>query len=337
MQNASSLNLKQTENSSFVFACTFILSAVLLAFIIGWQPLTLSIVTIFAFAGVHNFMEFRYFLARMPVRWGKSKLFYTAGFGGTLLLSVFYLSLYFNFGGWLWGANAYDILTATWNTFFILWLGLLFYLRGKQLPNSDWSWAFPITFLLAALAWIFPMYWALSMVYLHPFVAMWFLERQIRRTKKEWLKAYHFCLATIPFFVIILYFLLGKQPNLVETNPLFAVITNHAGSNILPNISSHFLVATHVFLETIHYSVWIILIPIIDKRAIPWRLKDIPFYNREQGFPKLVFLGLLISLSLVLVLWIGFSFDYKFTRDVYFAFAMTHVLAEMPFLIKMLA
>jgi hypothetical protein len=243
--------------------------------------------------------------------------------------------LYFNFGGWLWNENAYAILTATWNTLFILWVGFLFYLRGKQLPKSDWSWAFPIVFLLAALAWLFPMYWALSMVYLHPFVAMWFLERQIRRSKKEWLKAYHFCLATIPFFVIILYFLLGNQPHLPETNPLFAVITNHAGSSILPNISTHFLVATHVFLETIHYSVWIILIPIIDKRAVPWKFNDIPFY--KQGFSKLVWLSLMVSLVLVVVLWIGFSANYTLTRDIYFAFAMAHVLAEMPFLIKMLA
>ncbi len=331
------INLKRAKNSSLIFACAFILSAIILAIIIGWQPLQLSIITIFAFAGVHNFMEFRYFLTRMPVRWGKSKLFYTVGIGGTCLLTAVYLLLYFGFGGWLWSIDAYAILTATWNTLFILWIGLLFYLRGKQLPNSDWSWAFPIVFLLAALAWLFPMYWALSMIYLHPFVAMWFLERQIRRTKKDWLKAYHFCLATIPVFVVILYFLLSKQPNLPETNFLFSVITNHAGSNILPNISSHFLVATHVFLETIHYSVWILLIPLIDKRAIPWQLNDIPFYNNNQGFPKLVLLILSISCLLVLTLWIGFSANYTLTRDIYFAFAMAHVLAEMPFLIKMLA
>jgi NADH-quinone oxidoreductase subunit I len=32
----------------------------------------------------------------------------------------------------------------------------------------------------------------------------------------------------------------------------------------------------------------------------------------------------------------GFAIDYTTTRDVYFAFAIAHVLAEFPFLIKML-
>jgi hypothetical protein len=35
-------------------------------------------------------------------------------------------------------------------------------------------------------------------------------------------------------------------------------------------------------------------------------------------------------------LWCGFAANYTTTRDIYFAFAMAHVLAEMPFLIKML-
>ena len=35
-------------------------------------------------------------------------------------------------------------------------------------------------------------------------------------------------------------------------------------------------------------------------------------------------------------LWIGFSIDYTTTRDIYFAFAIAHVMAEFPFLVKML-
>ena len=36
------------------------------------------------------------------------------------------------------------------------------------------------------------------------------------------------------------------------------------------------------------------------------------------------------------LLWFGFAVDYTTTRDIYFAFAIGHVLAEFPFLIKML-
>jgi len=38
----------------------------------------------------------------------------------------------------------------------------------------------------------------------------------------------------------------------------------------------------------------------------------------------------------VLVLWIGFAADYTATRDLYFTIAIAHVLAEAPFLLKML-
>ncbi len=336
MQNASSISsFKRVNSSPLIFACLFILVSATAAIIIGWQPITLSIITIFLFAGVHNFFEFRYFAARMPLAWGKSRLFYTVGIGGVIILTSVYLTIYFS-SGWLWNFETWALASASWNTAFILWVGWLIYLRGKQRPKSDWSWGFAVAFFLASLAWLFPAYWALSLVYLHPLMAMYFLERQIRRTKKEWLTAYRISLATIPFFVLGLWFAFAKTPNLPEDNYLFSVITNHAGANILPGISSHFLVAAHVFLETIHYSVWILLIPLVDRKAIPWKLKEIPLLANSKGFPKLVLTALAISFCLMIALWFGFSANYVFTRDVYFAFAIAHVLAEFPFLIKML-
>ena len=323
-------------SSAHVFFTAFVAACAMAAIGIGVAPLGASIVTIFLFAGIHNLMEFRYFAARMPLRWGKSKTFYSVGIGGVLILAATYLTLYFASGNWLWSLDSWATLTATWNTAFVLWLGLLFFLRGKQRPKSDWAWAFPVAFLLAALAWIVPQYWSLSLVYLHPLIAMWFLERQIRRTKPEWLRAYHFCLASIPVCLIGLWFALSGQPNLSEETNLFWRITQHAGSQILPGVSSHLLVATHVFLETIHYFVWILLIPLVDWRAVPWKLDRIPLLSNKKGFPKLVAGAVAVSLLLVTALWAGFAVDYTTTRDIYFAFAMAHVLAEFPFLIKML-
>lgn len=318
-----------------VFALGFILCCAFAAFLIGSFPLSASIITIFLFAGVHNFMEFRYFAARMPLVWGKSRLFYSIGIGGVVILTGAYLAIYFGSGNWLWSADGWQIIVSSWNTSFILWVGALFYIRGRQ-KSDDWTLAFAAAFLLAALAWLAPQYWSLSLVYLHPFVAMWFLERQIRRTKKEWLKAYHFCLASIPVFLAILWLICQNQPNLSEDATLFRRIAQHAGSRILPGVSSHFLVAAHVFLETIHYSVWILLIPLVDFRAAPWKLKEIPLFANKKGFPKLILAATAISILLIFTLWLGFSVDYETTRDVYFAFAMAHVLAEFPFLIKML-
>ena len=322
-------------SSAQIFAGGFLLFCAVTAAVIGSFPLQLSIVTIFLFAGVHNFMEFRYFAARMPLRWGKSRAFYTVGIGGVLVLAAAYLTLYFSSGNWLWSTANWEVLTASWNTAFVMWVGALFFLRGKQ-KRSDWTWAFAIAFFLSAMAWLVPQYWSLSLVYLHPFIAMWFLERQIRRTKPEWLRAYHFCLASIPVFLIILWAALAGRPNVSEETNLFWRISQHAGSEILPGVSSHLLVATHVFLETIHYTVWILLIPLVDFRAMPWKVRQIPLAANSKGFPKLVFAAIGVSLLIVVALWTGFAVDYTTTRDVYFAFAMAHVLAEFPFLVKML-
>ncbi len=334
MQEIRTARIEVTNAHYFLMA--FVASCAVAAGMIGSFPLQASIATIFLFAGVHNFMEFRYFAARMPLRWGRSRLFYSVGIGGVIVLAGAYLTLYFASGNWLWSLDSWAIFSAVWNTAFVLWLGLLFYLRGKQRPKSDWAWAFPIVFLLAALAWVVPQYWSLSLVYIHPFIAMWFLERQIRRTKPEWLRAYQYALASIPVFVLGLWVAFARQPNLSEETNLFWRITQHAGSQILPGISSHFLVATHVFLESIHYAVWIVMIPLIDRRAIPWKLREIPLFANTKGFPKLVGVALVISLAIVAALWSGFVIDYTTTRDVYFAFAIAHVMAEFPFLIKML-
>jgi len=318
------------------FGLAFIAACAFGAAMIGSFPIAASIVTIFLFAGVHNFMEFRYFAARMPVRWGRSRTYYTVGIGGVIMLAATYITLYFASGNWLWSVDNWQVLVSSWNTAFVLWLGCLLYLRGRQRPKSDWSLAFPAVFLLAALAWIVPQYWSLSLVYIHPFIAMWFLERQIRRSRPEWLRAYHCCLASVPVFVAALWIALSGRPNLPEDTNLFWRITQHAGSDILPGVSSHVLVATHVFLESIHYFVWILLIPLVDLRAVPWRLDRIPLLSNKNGFPRIVIGALVVSLVLVVALWFGFAIDYTTTRDVYFAFAMAHVLAEFPFLIKML-
>jgi hypothetical protein len=331
------IRVRQFEwTSAHTLFTAFVCSCAFAAALIGAFPLEMSIVTVFLFAGVHNLMEFRYFAARMPVRWGRSRTFYSVGIGGVILLAASYLTLYFSSGNWMWSLDSWSVAIASWNTALVLWIGMLIYLRGKQRPRSDWTWAFGIVFAVAALAWIVPQYWSLALVYLHPFVAMWFLERQIRRTKPEWLTAYHWCLASIPVFLVTIWFAFAGSADLPSDTNLFWRITQHAGSGVLTGVSSRMLVASHVFLETIHYSVWIVLIPLIDKRAIPWKLEQIPLFANVKGFPKLIVAALVMGLVIVAALWGGFAIDYTTTRDVYFAFAIAHVLAEFPFLVKML-
>ena len=313
----------------------FVLSCAIAAAAIGAFPLELSIITVFLFAGLHNLMEFRYFAARMPVRWGRSRTYYSVGIGGVITLAAAYLTLYFASGNWMWSGDTHLYLTLTWNTALIVWIASLFHLRGKQ-RSRDRGWIFPLMLFIAAGAWAAPQYWSLALVYLHPLIALWFLERQIRRTRREWLRAYHACLASIPVFVACLWMVLAGRPDLSSETNLFWRITQHAGSEILPAISSHLLVATHVFLESIHYFVWILLIPLVDKRAVPWRLTDVPMFGSVSGMPKTFAAFIVFAVFVVAALWFGFAADYTTTRDIYFALAIGHVLAEFPFLIKML-
>ena len=67
-----------------------------------------------------------------------------------------------------------------------------------------------------------------------------------------------------------------------------------------------------------------------------WEVKEIPIARHPRGFPKLVSAALLLGVFVVAVLWLGFSADYATTRDIYFTVAIAHVLAEAPFLLKML-
>ncbi len=318
----------------FFLAClSFCLLAALL---IGWQPLQLSIATVFLFAGPHNLVELRYFLARMPARWGRSKRFYTVGLSGVALLTTSYVLLYALGQSWYLNETAWTVSIALWNTCLLLWLSALVYLRGRQMRGRDWSWVFAIGFALCACAWAAPVGFALGLVYLHPLVALWFLDRQLKRTRPQWRKTYHLCLAALPIILALLWLRLAHAPNLPADDALSWRIAQHAGASLLPNVSSRLLVATHVWLETIHYGVWLVVLPLAGLGASFWRTDKIPLAARRNGWPRMVRAALVCGSFIVLALWAGFAVNYTTTRDIYFTFAMAHVLAEAPFLIRML-
>jgi len=184
---------------------------------------------------------------------------------------------------------------------------------------------------------------------LHPLIALWFFDRHLARTRSEWLPAYRRCLCLLPVLLLLMLWQLGQTPSLPDENGLFWRITQHAGSQLLPNVSSRLLVATHVFLELLHYGVWLVALPLIAplagndgsrrpataRRAI-WDVKSVPVARHPRGFPKLVAMALALGVFAVVLLWLGFSIDYATTRDIYFTVAIAHVLAEAPFLLRML-
>jgi hypothetical protein len=349
-RSSNAAPLASRQLSIKAFTGILLVCALLSALLASWVPLQFSVVTVFLFAGPHNWFELRYFLMRMPVRFGKSRNFFLTAFTGIGFLTVTYVALPLLYNFRLWPDEAWSTILASWNTLLLIWLGLLVWLRGRQRSRRDWSWAIPVALALSSLNWLGPEFFSLAIVYLHPLVALWFLDRHLRRTRPEWLRAYHSCLCLLPLLLLGMFWQLSQTPALPDDNGLFWRITQHAGTQLLPGISSRLLVSVHVFLEMLHYGVWLIALPLIAPLAKSsggpspaahnrdWLryVKTVPLARHPNGFPKLVVTVLAFGLLVVAMLWFGFSMDYSTTRDVYFTVAIAHVLAEAPFLLRML-
>jgi hypothetical protein len=327
---------RESTSSARLFCCAAVGLAILSAVLAGWAPLGFSIVTVFLFAGPHNWIEARYFLGRLPGRWGKLRIYFLIGFGGVFALTAGFAEL-------PWFARVGDFsdeqwltASAAWNTALVIWITVLVQLRSRQNPRRDWFWTLPIACLLIALTWVMPQPWQLGLVYLHPLVALWILDRELARSRPAWRPAYHGCLACLPILLLILWWRLANAPSLPGQDILTERIAQHAGGEILRGVSTHLLVATHTFLEMLHYGVWLIAIPLVGLRSAPWRFGAVPLVRRAPEWRTLLACAFVGGGVVVLVLWGCFLANYPLTRDVYFTVAVLHVLAEVPFLLRAL-
>ncbi|HEX5888986.1 MAG TPA: hypothetical protein VFY61_09795 [Pyrinomonadaceae bacterium] len=318
---------QRAEGGVRLFVMTLATCGIATAVLATWLPLQVSIITVFLFAGPHNWFEFRYFLMRLPVRFGKSRNFFVTAFAGIGILTVTYVSLPFVYQTVVWSNETWLVVLASWNTLLLAWLAVLIRLRAKQKRGVDWSWATPLLLALAALNWLGPEFFSLAIVYAHPLVALWFLDRQLKRTRPEWLAAYRRCLLLLPVILVAMIWSLSQTSPLSDDNGLFWRITQHSGAQLLPQVSSHMLVSVHLFLEMLHYAVWIVALQLLSRKF--WNVA-----KAKAGFPRKVLLG--VGLVGVAILWLGFATNYTDTRDLYFTIAIAHVLAEAPFLLKTL-
>jgi len=321
-----------------VFASIVVLCMLASAAFASWLPLQVSIVTLFLFAGPHNWFEFRYFLMRLPVRFGRSRNFFLTAFAGLGVLTIAYVSLPLLYNARLWSDEAWSTVIATWNSLLLFWLVLLVWLRSKQKLHANWTWTIPAGIGLCSLNWLAPDTFSLAIVYIHPLIALWFLDRHLRRTRPAWLRAYRRCLCLLPLVLAAMIWQLSQTTPLLDSNGLFWRITQHSGAQVLPQVSSHLLVSVHMFLEMLHYGVWIVALPLIGRWANAkfWDIKTVPVARHPKGFPRVIAGVMMLAVVAVVVLWFGFSVDYSTTRDVYFTIAIAHVLAEAPFLLRML-
>src|SRR5262245_3737462 len=85
-------------------------------------PIGFSIVTVFLFAGPHNWFELRYFLSRTPPRWGPLAPFFAIGIGGVLALTALFAALSWTTVGSDSGYQRWLTASATWNSLLVLWI-----------------------------------------------------------------------------------------------------------------------------------------------------------------------------------------------------------------------
>ncbi len=296
-------------------------------------PIAFSIATVFLFAAPHNWIELRYCLSRLPSRVGPLGPFFATSFGGLAILYLSYIALV---TGARLGFIDRDIglpLVATWNILLIGWCVLLAAVRFRNTATILKATAFGL--LACTFSLLMPRWFSLCLVYLHPFIGMAILERELRRTKRSWLQSYHWCLALVPVLLIALAVHLNGTAQLYIDTRLDEQITRHAGSAILPDVSSHLLVAVHTFLEMLHYGVWCLAIPVATNAVRNWKVDRFASTRNSGASKKLIGVVLGISSLIVLAFWAAFTRDYSFTRDFYFAAAMIHVLAEIPLLMWM--
>src|SRR6516165_334761 len=210
------------------FATGFVAIAIGAAALSGALPIRFSIATVFLFAGPHNWLEARYALGRLPARAGKLRGFFLISLTGIIGLSAGYAILY-------WGlSSAGPTEYAVWDTTFIFWIATLIWMRSRTNPKFDGGWVWPAAFLLCAGVWLNPFALNIALVYLHPLMALWLLDRELTRSRPQWRRAYHRVIACIPLLLIVLWAQLRGSPDLpgsdTVSDTLKQAIVNHSGA-----------------------------------------------------------------------------------------------------------
>jgi hypothetical protein len=305
-------------------------------------PVSAAIAMLFLCAGPHNWMEARYMVSRLPSRAGPFLAFMTLGGAGVVVLAVTATLLpavarLTPFGEPA-DSSTLAFCAVLWNLALVAWVAALLKVRAAQKPVRDWWWVAPAALLLGAAMCVRPFAWSLALVYLHPLVAFIILDRELRARRRDLRPAFHAVLGAIPLLIGVLWWQLHDAPALpgVGEDALTMRIVRNAAGDLTAGAPMHFLVATHVLLETLHYAVWLLAIPVVALRGRPFRLATIPVAARSVSWRRAIRIGLGVSAVLVLVLWVAFTRDYVATRDLYFTLSIVHVLAEAPLLIRLL-
>lgn len=327
---------KRSGLNGLIFgACVLLFMFVASAFTIV-APIAVSVMIVFLFAGPHNYAEARYFLTRLPGRMGRLKPFFLVSCLGVLLLSASF-PLPGRLPAWMgWSPMASLWLTGLWNTLFIGWCTTLVIMRSQLPPRHDWEYAAPVGLAAIGLSWLSPGILPFVLVYAHPLMGLWILDRELKAKSVSLQRVFRWCLCLLPALIVLQWNGTGAWESdvLRLSSDVRDQILRHSSLPLFAPESGPRLVAVHAFLELLHYGVWLIAIPVVSGRVYSAEFASIPVM--KTSLRTAIRWGLLLSALVVVLLWLFFLADYRTTRDLYFTVATIHVLAEIPFLLRLL-
>lgn len=319
-------------------ARVFLLSALLLLVASGilcsLSPVWFSLAIVFLFAGPHNWFEFRYFLAKTPSALGPLRWFFVAAVAGVAVLAGAYLALTLGGRAGLLSGPMAAWGTSLWLLSLAAWALALFIVRGASNSKRGLAVAALLSAAACLLAFWQPLLVFLGLVYLHPLSGLWILDRELRR-RPQWRASYHRCLCLLPVVLALMWSYLLSLPELSVDDPLHWSLLWQSGGVALPVIPAQVVIATHAFLEMLHYGVWILAIPLATKSASGWRLMQPLPATRLPTLRLAVACLLAGGLFVVAFLWLALAADYTLARELYFRLAIVHVLAEIPLLMRL--
>ncbi|MGE4159439.1 MAG: hypothetical protein AB7F75_10140, partial [Planctomycetota bacterium] len=252
-------------------------NGIAMALALGWlswlSPVEGTLLAVFLFAGLHNWVELRYFLARWPSRWGTQTPFLATGLAGAFLLTLWrFLSGWGAFQGWFNEQAGFTSGTA-WNAALLGWLALLALLSGERHKRRLLCFVF---FLVAAVlslqlkAWVV----GVALVFAHPLVSLLFLYRSHRSDPRR-VTFFKGLVAGLVMVCAGLWFYVDPWPA-PTTDPLWSQrIAWQVGWPVL-GINPGFLISTHLFLELVHYMIWVLIFPAWGFRIRPHDTRTIP-------------------------------------------------------------
>jgi hypothetical protein len=313
------------------------------AFLLTQQlPLTVSMIAVFLFAGPHNYIEFRYFLTRLPARAGRLRGYFCLSIAGVLALSLFYPAISMLATRFRWSSQTLLVVFGLWNTAFIGWIAGLAWIRSRQPPKHDWWFILPAAIFFTGLSWFQPIALPLLMVFAHPLMGLWILDQELARSRPDWKIPYRCFLLFVPIIVLVFLMIpsVNSRSDTIDQGLVSGMIqmqiSRHVGADLFPGDSGQRFIGLHAFLELMHYGVWIVAIPIANGRVFSQQFQTIPLMRTSSNTRRSIRMLLGGSLLVVVLLWLGFSVDYSQTRDLYFTVAALHVFAEVPFLLRLL-